>query len=160
MFKEYDIAWAKYQKTIKRLQLPLLSWDMLSLLQKELSHFNSLQKKWIAKENYLSKIANHCVIVTDENLVIQFVSQEITKLTGYNSSEIIGKSPKMFQGILTSKSTRNTIQNAIAKKHPFKEVILNYRKDGTTYWCEIEAYPKFDSRNRLVHYIAFEKKAS
>ena len=66
----------------------------------------------------------------------------------------------MFQGILTSETTKNSIRNAISKKHPFKEVLLNYRKDGSTYWCEIEAYPKFDKKNNLVHFIAFERIAS
>jgi hypothetical protein len=43
---------------------------------------------------------------------------------------------------------------------PFKAVILNYNKDGSTYLCEIEAKPKFNSKGELVNYIAFERIAS
>lgn len=160
MFDKYDEAWAKYQKKIKIKPLPLISWDIFSTTNLEASNFNSLQKKWVNKEDYQEQIANKSVVITDKNLTILFVSKEITELTGYHKSEIIGNSPKMFQGVLTSETTKNNIREAVSKKHPFKEVLLNYRKDGSTYWCEIEAYPKFDKKNKLVHFIAFERIAS
>jgi len=160
MFDKYDQAWAKYQKKIRIVPLPLISWDIFSTSNLEASNFNSLQKKWVNKEDYHNQIANKPVVVTDKNLNILFATKEILELTGYHSSEIIGRSPKMFQGVLTSETTKNNIREAISKKHPFKEVLLNYRKDGSTYWCEIEAYPKFDKKNNLVHFIAFERIAS
>ena len=140
--------------------LPLISWDIFSTSNLEASNFNSLQKKWANKEDYHNQIANKSVVVTDKNLNILFATREIAALTGYHSSEIIGRSPRMFQGVLTSESAKKNIREAISKKHPFKEVLLNYRKDGSTYWCEIEAYPKFDKKNKLVHFIAYERIAS
>lgn len=160
MFDKYDQAWAKYQKKLRILPLPLVSWDVFSTTNQEAFHFSTLQKKWTNKEEYHSQIANKSVVITDKNLTILFATKEISELTGYHSSEIIGRSPRMFQGVLTSESTKNSIRKAISKKHPFKEVLLNYRKDGSTYWCEIEAYPKFDNKNNLVHFIAFERIAS
>jgi len=160
MFDKYDEAWAKYQKKLKLKPLPLLSWDVFSNSNLEVSNFNSIQKNWANKENYATQIANKSVIITDKNLIILFATKEISELTGYHSSEIIGQSPKMFQGELTSETTKSNIKKAIHKKHPFKEILLNYRKDGSTYWCEIEAYPKFDGKNNLVHFIAFERIAS
>jgi len=160
MFDKYDLAWAKYQKKIRILPLPLISWDIFCASNLEASNFNALQKKWVNKEDYQQQIANKSVVITDKNLTILFVSKEISALTGYHKHEIIGNSPKMFQGVLTSENTKNNIREAIRKKHPFKEVLLNYRKDGSTYLCEIEAYPKFDKKNNLVHFIAFERIAS
>ena len=81
-------------------------------------------------------------------------------MTGYNSEEIMGKSTKIFQGILTSEITKTNIRQAINHKLPFKEIILNYKKDGSTYLCEIEAIPKFDKRGEFLNYIAFERIAS
>lgn len=160
MFDKYDQAWAKYQKKLRIVPLPLISWDFFSTTNLEASNFNSFQKKWVNKEDYPTQIVNKSVVITDKNLTILFVTKEISELTGYHSSEIIGKSPRMFQGVLTSETTKNKIREAVSKKHPFKEVLLNYRKDGSTYWCEIEAYPKFDKKNNLVHFIAFERIAS
>jgi PAS domain S-box-containing protein len=160
MFDTYDQAWAKYHKKIKLLPLPLLSWDIFSHPNVEISIFNKLQKSWINKENYYNKISNKPVIITDNKLTILFATKEISRLTGYHSSEIIGQSPKMFQGRLTNEVSRSKIREAIRNKHPFKEIVINYKKDGTFYKCEIEAYPKFDADNNLVNYIAYEKIAS
>lgn len=160
MFDKYDQAWAKYHKKLRLQPLPLLSWDIFSNPNVEISTFNSLQKDWINKEDYHHQIANKSVIITDNKLTILFATKEISELTGYHSAEIIGQTPKMFQGVLTSETTKNNIRNAISRKHPFKEVVLNYKKDGSTYLCEIEAYPKFDKKNNLVNYIAFERIAS
>lgn len=160
MFDKYDQAWAKYQKKLRILPLPILSWDIFSHPNVEITAFNSLQKNWANKENYQNQVANKPVIITDNKLTILFATKEISRLTGYHSSEIIGKSPKMFQGPLTNEITRVKIREAIKNKHPFKEIVINYKKDGTFYKCEIEAYPKFDANNNLVNYIAFEKIAS
>ena len=160
MFDKYDKAWAKHYKKLKLLPLPLLSWDIFSNPNTEISTFNSIQKNWVNKEDFQNQIANKSVIITDSKLTILYVSKEITELTGYTTSEIIGNSPKMFQGVLTDNFTRNKIRKAVSKKHPFKEIVINYKKDGTFYKCEIEAYPKFDANNNLVNYIAFEKIAS
>ena len=160
MFDKYDQAWAKYHKKIKLLPLPLLSWDIFSNPNLEIVTFNTIQKKWINKENYHNQIENKSVIITDSKLTILCATKQISELTGFHKSEILGNSPRMFQGVLTSETTKNSIRKAISKKHPFKEVILNYRKDGSTYMCEIEAYPKFDQKNNLTHFIAFERIAS
>lgn len=160
MFEKYDQAWAKYQKKLRILPLPILSWDIFSHPNVEITAFNSLQKNWINKEDYQNQIANKSVIITDHKLTILFATKQISELTGYQNSEIIGNTPKIFQGALTENSTREKIRMAISKNHPFKEIVINYKKDGTMYRCEIEAYPKFDSNNNLVNYIAFERIAS
>lgn len=160
MFLQYDKAWAKYQKSLNLLPLPILSWDFYENQNSEVHVVQSIQKNWIQKVNYTKDIANKPVIITDSSLKILYVTKEISALTGYSISEIIGNSPKMFQGNLTDVATRNRIREAVEKKHPFKEVVINYKKDGSSYKCEIEAYPKFDANNNLVHYIAFEKIAS
>ena len=160
MFDKYDQAWVKYHKKLRLLPLPILSWDVFSNTNVEFSTFNSLQKNWVNKEEYHHQIANKSVIITDNKLTILFATKEISKLTGYHSAEIIGQTPKMFQGALTDATTREKIKMAISKNHPFKEIVINYKKDGTFYKCEIEAYPKFDTNHNLIHYIAFEKIAS
>ncbi|NHM02312.1 PAS domain-containing protein [Flavobacterium difficile] len=160
MFHRYDLAWEKYQKSLKLLPLPIVSWDFYQQLPNEIKTIESIQESWTEKINFAKDIANKSVIITDSSLKIIYVTPEIAKLTGYSSREIVGNTPKMFQGNLTDVATRNKIREAVKNQHPFKEIVINYKKDGTSYKCEIEAYPKFDANNNLVHYIAFEKIAS
>ena len=161
MLKEYDKAWAKYQETLSILPLPITSWEFYNLPRAEQREFNDIQINWSEKINY-AKIKNNspvAVLVTDANLKIVFASSNITDMNGYDYKEIIGNSPKMFQGKATSLESRKNIRIAVENLLPFKEVILNYKKNGETYLCQIEAYPKFDKQGNFVNYIAFETAA-
>jgi len=44
MFEKYDQAWAKYQKKLRLLPLPLLTWNVFNTQELEISTFNALQK--------------------------------------------------------------------------------------------------------------------
>lgn len=161
MFKQYDAAWAKYQSALQILPLPLTCWEFYNLPRAEHIEFNAIQANWSQKLNYNNtrKNSDLVVLVTDANLKIQFASTNIIEMNGYNFEEVIGNSPKMFQGKETDAASRMNIRTAIANLEPFKEVILNYKKNGETYLCKIEAYPKFDKEGNFVNYIAFETAA-
>jgi PAS domain S-box-containing protein len=162
MTKEYENAIAKYYSKLRIRTIPLISWDLFTTIPNEASSFNAIQKNWNSKDVFYKVViqSKKTIVVTNANNEIVYASGNITKMNGYSSEEVIGKSPKMFQGKLTSEVSRSNIKKAIMNKLPFKEIILNYRKDGTLYLCEIEAYPKFDAKGNLINYIAFEKLAS
>ena len=161
MLKEYDKAWAKYQESLSILPLPLMSWEFYNLPRAEQKEFNEIQVNWSEKINYSKLKKNNpvAVLVTDANLKIVFASSNIIDMNGYDYKEIIGNSPKMFQGSETSLTTTMKIRKAIGNREPFHAIVLNYKKNGETYFCEIEAYPKFNTNGTFLNYIAFEKSA-
>jgi PAS domain S-box-containing protein len=161
MTTEYDIALAKYHSSLQILPLPLLSWDVFNSYFVELNQFNAIQKQWHRKVNFYDVLQSKKeIIVTNMNQEIVYASNGLFLMNGYHANEVIGKTPKLFQGELTCEKARKNIKKALQEKAAFKEVILNYRKDGSTYLCEIEAYPKFNLKGELVNYIAFERIAS
>ncbi len=162
MTLEYENAWSKYRSGMKILQTPLVCWEFIKNYYSDGFLMNKIQENWNEKINFLNVVNNQKkeIIVTDKNFKIIFATDTIVNMNGYTSSEIIGKSPGYFQGIETSKKTKKVIKDALQDLKPFKEVILNYKKNGETYWCEIEAYPKFDKKGNFTNYIAFEKLAS
>lgn len=169
-FKEYEIAVDKYHKTLSIKQYPLISWDFyLSVFDKykallpdvasltKISIDNKWQKNW----DFKSKLVDESVIVvTDAKLKIVFASQNIIAINGYKPSEVVGNSPKMFQGKLTDPKVSKAISNAIKEQIPFSETIYNYCKDGSLYKCHIKGYPVFDKKGTLTNFIAFEKIAA
>ncbi len=161
MFKEYDKAWAKYQERLALLPIPIISWEFYQLPRAELKEFNEIQKYWSQKVDLakVKKDKNLTVIVTDCEFKIVFASSNIMQMNGYHYKELTGNSPKMFQGNETSLATTMKIRRAIGKREPFKAILLNYKKNGETYFCEIEAYPKFNAEGTFLNYIAFEKAA-
>jgi PAS domain S-box-containing protein len=159
--KEYDKAWAKYQENLSIMSLPLISWEYHQLNSIEAILFKSIQRNWQDQTNFLkkAKMEKREIIVTDKNFMIIFASDNIEVINGFKPNEIIGKSPKMFQGKDTTVQSRENIQKAVKNLEPFKEVIINYDKNGKKYCCEIEAYPKFSKEGEFLNYIAFERVA-
>lgn len=160
--KIYDQAFAQYYKKLKVKCLPLTSWEFRENNFSDTILFQRFQSKWNTKQDYLKKAINENkeLLITDKNFKIVFASKTISKISGYQHEEILGKSPKMFQGEDTSEFTKQKIKTALIQLKPFKEVILNYKKNGDLYWCEIEGLPMFDKEGKFLNYIALEKIAS
>lgn len=160
--EDYDSACAKYYSKLNILSLPLTTWEFRKDYLDEAIQFHKIQANWNVKQDFLkqSQKENRELIITDKHFKIIFASKNISKINGYRIKEIIGKSPAMFQGEATSKATRARIKTALNNLKPFKEVILNYRKNGNSYWCEIEAYPMFSKQGEFLNYIALEKFAA
>ena len=98
-------------------------------------------------------------LVTDLTEVIRFATPNMIGMNGYKLHEVIGKTPKMFQGVGTDPSTRREIREAIIRRIPFVGTIVNYCKDGRPYDCCVEEYPVWNKGGELVHFVAFERIA-
>lgn len=168
-FKQYDIAIGKYHDTLDITMSPLLSWDFgreyldeLNLIFTDCNKLNFIASanKWSAEDwDFSNKLKEEVVIVTDAKLEIVFASHNMTKMNGYVESEVLGKSPKMFQGHNSSKTTSSEIREAIQSERPFVKTVVNYNKNGEIYVCLIKGFPVFNLKGKLSHFIAFEKAA-
>ncbi|MFT5754807.1 MAG: PAS domain S-box-containing protein [Flavobacterium sp.] len=169
-FSAYDKAAAKYYSGLDIKTMPLISWDFFSqsFSNKQLTILdNSVLSKLETKNNwettwdFTNMLQNETVIVvTDSKLKIVFASENINKMNGYNPKEVIGQTPKMFQGKDTDAAISNEIRLAIENQKPFDKVVLNYRKDGSVYKCHIKGHPIFNHNGKLINFIAFEKIAA
>ncbi len=167
-FKGYDNMMASYYEQMSNYSLPLLSWEFygechaaLEIFKDDINTLNKLSQNWDFNKDYCKQLIEEqsVIIVTKPNLKIVYASKNIEKLNGYSPDEVIGNSPKMFQGEATCIETSSKVRNAIDKGIPFEVSILNYRKDTSTYMCIIQGYPVYDKKGKLVNYIAFEKAA-
>jgi PAS domain S-box-containing protein len=168
-FQEYDGAIAKYHSCLNLKKPPVFSWDFHHEFLHELKNsfldlnkLNSIavQNKWDCDNLDLKiRLKEEVIIVTDIKLTIVFASHNIVKMSGYEPAEVLGKSPKMFQGKETSLVTSNEIRKAIELQEPFEKTVLNYKKNGERYTCVIKGFPIFNLKGHLSHYIAFEKAA-
>jgi PAS domain S-box-containing protein len=158
----YDNACAKYYDSLNIKCLPITTWEFRTEHFSDVVLYKKLLSSWNTKQDYLKQAQeeNRELIITDKNFRIVFVSDNIAEISGYSQHEVIGQSPKMFQGQDTCTLTRHKIKSALIQHKPFKEVVLNYKKNGETYWCEIEAYPMFDKNGEFSNYIALERIAS
>lgn len=151
-----------------RNSVPILSWDFhyeylneLKALTVDLKRVSKISSDFIWDEKMLNiqeRIKEEVVLITDLDLKIVFGSSGIKKMTGYKEEEVLGKTPKMFQGPATSKKDLKEIREAVKKQIPFEKTLENYRKNGGTYKCKIDASPVYNLKGEISHFIAFEKQ--
>ena len=168
-FRQYEEAIALHHNGLSVKTAPVVCWDFhnefLTAVKSfflDLNKLNTIasQNKWV-KNNWDLKncLKEEVIIVTDSKLKIVFASHNIVKMNGYVEAEVLGKSPKMFQGEATNQITSNEIRRAISDQQPFEKTVMNYKKNGDVYACLIKGFPVFNSKGQLSHYIAFEKAA-
>lgn len=77
------------------------------------------------------------MVITDPRQAdnpIVFVNKAFQTLTGYERDEIIGRNCRFLQGPDTDPETVLAIRRAIEAGEDIQIDILNYRKDGSTFW--------------------------
>ena len=67
------------------------------------------------------------------NPEIVFVNKEHEKLTEYSSVELIGKNPRIFQGVDTNKDVVAQLKDGLSEFDSWSGSILNYTKSGKPY---------------------------
>ena len=65
---------------------------------------------------------------------IVWANQVFYDRNGYGPQEVIGQTPRILQGPGTDRATLDRIRAALASWQSVRAEILNYRKDGSTYW--------------------------
>lgn len=107
--------------------------------------------------------AEVAVVVTDGNIshpgpTILYVNEAFERMTGYRSAELVGQTPRMLQGEKTSLAARRTLARALRDGRRVKLALINYRKSGEPYRCELEIFPIRDKDGDLVNAVALERE--
>jgi diguanylate cyclase (GGDEF)-like protein/PAS domain S-box-containing protein len=115
---------------------------------------------------WFEKCVNHlndAIIITEAEPIdspgprILWANDVFYKNTGYEPSETIGKSPRFLQGPLTDKSVLKKLRTALQKWQVCKVEVLNYKKDGSTFWNEFEVTPVENEDGMYTHWIAVQR---
>lgn len=161
---------SKTQKNKQIPSVPLFCWDIANpLLGKQQALATDMQMFAQLKADYDWQferdlrpllVDNQTFVITEQANRIIWVSSGFSSLTGYQPVEMIGKSPSLLQGPLTSMRTRTMVRQKLSRFESVSATIQNYRKDRTPYWCWIDIHPLFNTLSKCTHFIAFEKELS
>ena len=163
---QYDIAAAQFYSKMSIKGLPISSWEFyidslekLKVYGKDLNILKEMSTVWKNNWDFNHELIQKesVIIITDTQLKIVYASINIKKMTGYNPKELLGNSPKIFQGEKTDKITSKRIRKAIQNEEAFKAELINYKKNGNEYLCSIEGFPIYNKEDNLINFIAFEK---
>ncbi|GEP02638.1 hybrid sensor histidine kinase/response regulator [Methylobacterium oxalidis] len=103
------------------------------------------------------------MIVTDPHQPdnpILFVNRAFVRMTGYSREELIGTNCRFLQGPDTDRDTIAEVRTAIAEHREFATEILNYRKDGSTFWNALFVSPVFNRSGDLVYFFGSQLDVS
>lgn len=117
-----------------------------------------------AEIEIISMVANetdNSVIITDAAQNIIYVNPGFTKMTGYTMDEVLGRNPgAVLQGPLTTPKTKEEIRAALRDKKPIYTEILNYHKNGDTYWVSLAINPIFNKQGQIEKFISIQSNVS
>ncbi|TPG58083.1 PAS domain-containing protein [Roseomonas nepalensis] len=103
------------------------------------------------------------MIVTDPNRhdnPIVFANQAFLRMTGYEREEIVGRNCRFLQGPETDRETVADVRRAVQARQDIATDILNYRKDGSTFWNALFVSPVLDGAGNVIYFFASQLDVS
>ena len=88
---------------------------------------------------------------------IIFVNEAFTKMTGYSSEDVIGKTPRILQGPNSNREELAKLSRSLKKFEPYEMTTINYKKSGEEFWINFTVTPVANEQGRYTHYIATER---
>jgi PAS domain S-box-containing protein len=144
----------------------LMCWDIV-MQQRAMhdvarKHFNLFdfqqQYHWAIDLNELLNTDFDAIVLTDTKQKVLWVSEGFKKMTGYAPVDAIGRTPAFLQGEATSLEIRQRIREQLSVPRPVTERLVNYKKNGLQYTCQVQIRPLFTIHGELAHFIALEKE--
>ena len=110
--------------------------------------------------------ANDAVLITEAEPIdlpgprILYVNAAFTRTTGYTLEDVIGKTPRILHGPDTNFEPLQRLKKALRRWKPVEVELLNYRKDGTTFWVELSIVPVANELGWYTHWVSVQRDVS
>jgi PAS domain S-box-containing protein len=139
---------------------PVVKQNSRWMLEVTALHEMALKREWKNLPELMEPLHNPsvAVVVTDARERIKWVSEGFYRMTGYEQEEVLMRKPGFLQGEETDKAILQQIRQALNLQQPSEGTLLNYRKNGEPYYCNIAITPLLNHENKLVNFIAVEQE--
>jgi PAS domain S-box-containing protein len=92
----------------------------------------------------------------DDNILI-YANPAFQRLTGYEVDDILYQDCRFLQADDRDQPGLAAIREAVRSNTPCRQIIRNYRKDGSAFWNELSITPVFNEGDQLTYYIGIQK---
>jgi PAS domain S-box-containing protein len=101
------------------------------------------------------------VLITDASAEgkITYANNAFKKLTGYDPSKIIGKTPRILQGPATDSKVIARLSEALTSGRKFEGKAINYKKDGTPFIMYWRVLP-IKVEKKITAWVAIQREGS
>lgn len=97
------------------------------------------------------------IIITDKRGLIEYVNPKFCKTSGYEASEILGKSPNFLKSGRHSDDFYKDLWTTILSGKEWRGELQNKNKNGSLYWESISISPITDKDDNISHFIAIKE---
>ncbi|MGB3005591.1 MAG: PAS domain S-box protein, partial [Chitinophagaceae bacterium] len=94
------------------------------------------------------------VIITGIDGNIQYVNKKFMAVSGYELAEVLGKNPRILKSSHTSETDYAYLWNSISSGQEWNGEFHNKKKNGEFYWEKALISPIFDSKRKIINYLA------
>ena len=102
-----------------------------------------------------------CIPVSEPAIEYHFPKEGgIEGKSGYWPEELVGRNCRFLQGPETDRETVADVRRAIAERKEIATEILNYRKNGSTFWNALFISPVYDQKGELVYFFGSQLDVS
>ncbi|XP_039058521.1 protein TWIN LOV 1-like [Hibiscus syriacus] len=126
----------------------------LGLIQQS---FNSRYSEWVREA--LDELSDNFTI-TDPSISghqIVFASRNFLKMLRYSQEEVVGQNGNIFHGPKTNRRMVMGIREAIREEMGIQVNLVNYCKDGMSFWMLFHMSPVFWERKwEVIHFMAVQ----
>ncbi len=111
----------------------------------------------LKKLSLVASKTENAVIITDNRNNVEWVNDGFTRLTGYTLQEVMGKDQNiLLSGAKSDKDVFGKMIETLSKKSAFSGELLQYKKNGSTFWAQISVTPIIEEDGIITKYIYIE----
>jgi sigma-B regulation protein RsbU (phosphoserine phosphatase) len=121
--------------------------------------FEQALAEQLALKDRALDVAAEGITIADARLPARpliYANEGFERLTGFPVGEVLGKNCRFLQGPDTDPTAVAEIRAAIADERECIVEILNYRRDGSSFWNRLSITPVRDASGVVTHYIGIQ----
>ena len=142
----------------------ILSFIVLAFFGRHLllNPFQQLQKAkeendWLVEALEKNPVGVSIADAKKPDMPLVYVNGSFSEITGYSEADVIGTNCRFLQGAQTAPEAVQALSQAIKEQRKQRVEFINYKKDGTPFWNDLEISPIFDNENNLVSYVGVQQ---
>jgi PAS domain S-box-containing protein/diguanylate cyclase (GGDEF)-like protein len=135
--------------------------DIDKIVEKQNLSTNSFSETIFLLNEYKNAVDNSSIVSkADTNGKIIYVNDKFCEISGFEKDELIGKNHNIVRHPSMSKDFFKNLWETIKNKQIFKGIIVNKKKDGTSYYVDTTIVPILNKDNSIKEYIAIRHDVS
>ena len=91
------------------------------------------------------------------NSSIVFVNKAFEKFTGYKHADVLSQDPVFLHGPETCPNILKIVESKILSNESFRVEFINYKKDGSPYWVELDMSPFSTEDDEYIYWVGINR---